>query len=308
MYRIILKLNLYKIMSKIKFYLFTDSEKDHRIRRFREESAKKNIDFQIVNLYKIVIQDNQIIDQEGNVLKIKKNDITWILANVSTGYVVSKFLKDRNIQVWPNFEAVAFADKFITNSFFSGIQVPTPKTVFINSYHMDDIIKAIGGFPCIIKKNISTVGKYVEIVKSEKEVLQFIKNTFEIASKNILPNNRISFMLQEFVKEAKGTDYRVLCLDGKILGVIKRTAKSGFKSNISLGGTAKQIPLPEKIKKYTKKILKKGDIFYAGIDFIKKGNEYLAIEVNTSAQFKGFEQATNINVAEKIINKLIEKN
>ena len=78
-------------MSKIKFYLFTDSEKDHRIIRFREESVKKNIDFQIVNLYKIVIQDNQIVDNEGNVLKIKKNDITWILANVSTGHIVSKF-------------------------------------------------------------------------------------------------------------------------------------------------------------------------------------------------------------------------
>ena len=96
-------------------------------------------------------------------------------------------------------------------------------------------------------------------------------------------------------------------MDGEIIGVIKRTANSGFKSNISLGGKAEKIELDKKLKRYSEKIIKEGNLFYAGIDFIKKGDDYLAIEVNTSAQFKGFEEATGVNVAKKIIEKLIKR-
>ncbi len=53
--------------------------------------------------------------------------------------------------------------------------------------------------------------------------------------------------------------------------------------------------------------MQKGNLFYAGIDFINDGTSWLAIEINTSAQFKGFESATGINVAGKIVDALIGK-
>jgi glutathione synthase/RimK-type ligase-like ATP-grasp enzyme len=54
--------------------------------------------------------------------------------------------------------------------------------------------------------------------------------------------------------------------------------------------------------------MKEGKLFYAGLDFIwseKRG--WLAIEINTCAQFEGFEKATGINVAGKIVDKLLAK-
>lgn len=294
-------------MEKIKFFVFTDDVRGHRVIRFRQECEKLNIDIEIVNVYKTIVCNDNIINENGDIISFGKNNIAWALSNLTTNYFIAKILKQKNIKIWPDAEAECFADKFITNSFFSGIKIPTPKTVLINSYNLNKIASAVGGFPCIIKKSVSTVGKFVEIANNNNEVVEFIKNTFDKAKENTLPMNRIRFLLQEFISEASGIDYRVLCLDGEIMGIIKRSAQSGFKSNISLGGTAEQVEIDEKLKKYSEKILKEGNIFYAGIDFIKKGDDYLAIEVNTSAQFEGFEKATGINVAEKIIKKLIEK-
>lgn len=291
----------------MKFFVFADNVKDHRITRFREECDKRDIELKVINIYKAIVCNDRILDEDGRKLNIGKNSIVWALSNLTTGHYIAKIFKQQGLKMWPNAEAVNFSDKFFTNSFFSEIGIPTPKTILINSYHLDSLAKALGGFPCIIKKNVSTVGKFVEIVNSSEEANQFIKDTFEKAQNNILPLNRIRFLLQEFVEESKGVDYRVLCLGGKIIGAMKREASEGFKSNVSLGGKATQVPVDKKMKEYSMKIMKEGNLFYAGIDFMKKGDDYLAIEVNTSAQFKGFEAATGINVAEKIIKELIKK-
>ncbi len=292
---------------KQRFILFSETLKNHRANRFREECIKKNIEFEIINLYKLTLTDSDIIDENNQIITLNDKDVVWLLSNLTVGHFIARKLDSQKIKNWPNAGAVDFADKFLTNMFFSKIGIPTPKTVFINSYFIDNIVEKIGGFPCVIKKTVSTVGKFVEIVNNEKEAVAFIRDTFDKAKENVLPVNRLRFLFQEFIKEAAGTDYRVLCLNGEIIGAIKREAQEGFKSNVSLGGKATQVEVDEKLREYSQRIMKEGKLFYAGIDFIKKGDDYLAIEVNTSAQFEGFEKATGINVAGKIIEALLKK-
>jgi RimK family alpha-L-glutamate ligase len=290
---------------KTRFFLFTDNPRDQRVKRFREECQKKGLELRLINIYKAVLTDQSIFDEDGTEIRIEKRDIVWALSNLTTGHFIARKLKMQGIKIWPDAGAVDFADKFFTNMFFTAIDIPTPKTVLINSYHLENVVKKVGGFPCIIKKNVSTVGKFVEVVNNEKDVIDFIKDTFDKAKKNVLPSNRLRFLLQEFIKEAAGVDYRVLCINGKIIGAIKREAQEGFKSNVSLGGTATQVEVDAKLEAYSKKIMKEGKLFYAGIDFMKVGDDYLAIEVNTSAQFKGFEGATGIDVAKIIVDELL---
>ncbi len=291
----------------VRFFLFTDNPKDQRATRFREECQKRDIELKLINIYRAVLTDKSIFDEYGEEIVIEKQDIVWALSNLTTGHFIARKLKMQGIKIWPDAGAVDFADKFFTNMFFTTIGIPTPRTVLINSYHLDKTVEKVGWWPCVIKKNVSTVGKFVEIVNSEQEAVEFIKDAFDKAKKNVLPLNRLRFLLQEFIKEAAGTDYRVLCINGKVIGAIKREAQEGFKSNVSLGGTAIQVEVDEKLEAYSKKIMKEGKLFYAGIDFMKVGDEYLAIEVNTSAQFKGFEGATGIDVAKIIVDELLER-
>lgn len=293
---------------KNRFVLLSEVLKEHRSLRFQEECQKRDIEFKFVNIYKSVLTDSFLYNEEERVVEFESTDLLWGISNLTVGHFIARKMRMEGIKMWPNAGAVDFSDKFLTNMFFSHISVPTPRTVFINSYYLDKIVNKIGGFPCVIKKNVSTVGEFVEIVNNNDEIVAFIKDVFDRAKENVLPVNRLRFLLQEFIEEASGVDYRVLCLDGKILGVIKREAQEGFKSNVSLGGKATQVELDKKLEEYALKITKEGKLFYAGIDFIKRGDDYLAIEVNTSAQFEGFEKATGINVAGKIIDALLKNN
>ncbi len=290
---------------KKRFIVLGEVFSEHRALRFREECEKRNVEFKFVNIYKSVLTASGLYDENGKLIEFEANDILWGISNLTIGHFVARKAEREGLKMWPSKDAVDFSDKFLTNMFFAGISIPTPRTVFLNSYYIDRMVDKVGGWPCVIKKNVSTVGKFVEIVNNEKEAIDFIKNTFDQAKNNILPTNRIRFLLQEFIQESAGVDYRVLCINGKIIGAIKREAQEGFKSNVSLGGVATQVEVDAKLEAYAKKIMKEGKLFYAGIDFMKAGDDYLAIEVNTSAQFKGFEGATGINVAGRILDELL---
>ena len=243
----------------------------------------------------------------------KKGDVVWTISNNAAAHHLIRYLmarfKDEIKFIWTNIGAINYADKFYGNSFFSLINIPTPKTVFINTfkdYKLDNLANYIGGYPCVIKANVGSMGSGVEIAKSSMEIKDFIKRKME--ARVDVPFRRSSFILQEFIKESAGTDFRVLVLKGEILGGIKRSSINGdFRANVSLGGKAEIVKVDKEMEEMAKKIMKKGNIFYAGIDFIKSNRGYLALEINTSAQFKGFEKATGINVAGKIIEALMEK-
>ena len=295
-------------MSKVKLVVFTDLDTDHRLERLKEEcESRENIEVVSVNMRRMVLTDREIYDEKGEKLDFS-NSVVWALSNLTTTHCVSLLLYNKETLIWPDKKSLFFADKFDSSVFFSKIGVLSPKTSFINSLeNIESVANSVGGYPCIIKKTIGSMGMFVEVVSSNKEVEEFIQNTFQRAKKSKMAYNRIKFLLQEYIEETNGSDYRVLCLDGEVLGVIKREAVSGFKSNVSLGGKATHIPLDDKLKEYALKIMKEGNLFYAGIDFMKAGDDYMVLEVNTSAQFKGFEAATRINVAGKIIDKLLEK-
>lgn len=292
-----------------RIFVIVESLKDHRYERFIEEASKLDEKIEVIgiNAYKILVSSKDLFYQ-GEKINFTKNDYCWLLSNSTMNYFIIKKLARVGLKrMWPAEHSIMFADKFLTADFFERNDIPTPKTSLLSYENISEIESYLGGFPLIIKKNVGTVGRDVEIVKNKKEVAVFIQRVFDRVRGKTCSVSRVSFILQEFLKESSGVDYRALCLDGDVLGVIQRTAQDGnFKANISLGGTAKQVPIEKGIEKMCKKILKKGKIFYAGIDFIKTNRGYLALEINTSAQFHGFEGATGINVAEKILTKLIK--
>jgi RimK family alpha-L-glutamate ligase len=293
-----------------KIYIIADSREDYRYDRIKEEALKNNIKEEIIfcSSYDLILTSGGIF-LNGNKLEINKKDKIWLLSNATMNFFAIHKLSAYGIKnIWPNKEAVNFADKFLTSVFFEKNNIPTPKTTllrFISEEELSELVSFLGGYPLVMKKNVGSVGRDVRIVKNNQEVLDFIREVHERLQRKNNHASRIGFILQEFVEESAGTDFRVLVLDGKILGVMKRSAQDGgFKANVSLGGKAEKVELDKELKYLAKKIIKAGKIFYGGIDFIRKGNQYVALEINTSAQFKGFEGATGINVAEKIIKEL----
>jgi RimK family alpha-L-glutamate ligase len=120
----------------------------------------------------------------------------------------------------------------------------------------------------------------------------------------VLDKHKIDDLLfQEF--QNSGFDLRVIVLGGRVLGIMKRTPREGeFLSNYSQGGSienAKNV----NAKKINEIAIKAAEYFmldYVGVDLMM-GNDggWKVLEVNRACQFKGFEQATGVNIASEVV-------
>lgn len=179
-----------------------------------------------------------------------------------------------------------------------GIDIPT--TGFANSpLDTDDLIKMVGGSPLIVKLLEGTQGKGVVLAETKKAAESVI-NAFKSVNANIL--------VQEFIKEANGKDIRCFVIDGKVVAAIQREALPGeFRANIHLGGTASIVEITDEEKRIAIKAAKAMDLKVAGVDIIRSAKGPLLLEVNSSPGLEGIENATNKDIAAKMI-KSVEKN
>jgi ribosomal protein S6--L-glutamate ligase len=60
----------------------------------------------------------------------------------------------------------------------------------------------------------------------------------------------MNILVQEYVKEAAGTDVRALVVGGAVVASMKRSSKSGeFRANLHRGGKAEAVALTEEERK-----------------------------------------------------------
>ena len=114
-------------------------------------------------------------------------------------------------------------------------------------------------------------------------------------------------MFQKFIPEISNGDKRVFIIDGKVKGAISRLPKKGsILSNMSKGASAKKIQITNKELKISKIVaseLKKKNIYFAGIDFIK-GRLIGDINVTSPTGLKTYYDLTGINLAEYFFDNI----
>ncbi len=293
-------------MKNIIFFYIGSNNNSYRIQKIKENiNNLNNVSFDFVDVDQLSLNTKCI--KTMSFMKRNCQNIGYFIGNFYKSiYVIQMFGNDI---LFPQANTWHLSDKFNAAIFFKKNNIPTPTTALISTHKtLQQTISSVGGFPCIIKRTTGSGGNFVKIVNTENEILDFIQKMGKnITIKSIFPRN-ISIILQQPIQKSYGTDYRVLCIKNKILGIIKRTAQNNsFKANISLGGKAEIVDNIIEIEKMSKQIMKKSKLFMAGIDFIKNDSSYYAIEINTSPQIKGFEQATNINVTKQIIKALLNE-
>lgn len=190
-------------------------------------------------------------------------------------------------------------DKFRCLQLLTRKGIPLPLTSFAQAPdNTEDLIRMVGGAPLVIKLLEGTQGKGVILADSHQSAVSII-NAFKEMSTNIL--------VQEFIKEAGGSDIRCFVIGDKVVGAIKRQAKEGeFRANVHLGGQAVKVKLTPQERAIAIAATKTMGLKVAGVDLIRSNNGPLVLEINSSPGLEGIEKATHINIAGKIIN-YIEK-
>lgn len=188
-------------------------------------------------------------------------------------------------------------DKLRCMQILSGAGIGLPVTGFAkNTHDVDDLIKMVGGAPLVIKLLEGTQGIGVVLAETKKAASSVIEAFFGLGN-NIL--------IQEFIKESKGTDIRVFVVDGKVVGAMKRTAKEGeFRSNLHRGGTAELIKLSKAERETALKAARELGLTVCGVDMLPSDRGPLVLEVNSSPGLEGIEKATGKDVASTVIEYL----
>lgn len=200
-------------------------------------------------------------------------------------------------------ESVAISrsrDKLRSVQLLSRKGVGIPVTAFANS--PDDVqglIREVGGAPLVIKVLEGTQGIGVVLAETKKAAESVIEAFMGVKS-NIL--------IQEFIKEAAGSDIRCLVVGGKVIAAMQRTAPEGeFRSNLHRGGSAKLVKLTPAERSTAVKAATIMGLNVCGVDLLRSSRGPLVMEVNSSPGLRGIEEATKKNVAGMIID-FIEKN
>ncbi|HZH54441.1 MAG TPA: 30S ribosomal protein S6--L-glutamate ligase [Sphingobacteriaceae bacterium] len=185
-------------------------------------------------------------------------------------------------------------DKLRCMQILSGAGIGMPITGFARSTRdADDLIKMVGGAPLVIKLLEGTQGIGVVLAETKKAASSVIEAFYGLGN-NIL--------IQEYIKEAKGTDIRAFVVDGKVVGAMKRTAKEGeFRSNLHRGGTAEIIKLSRKERETAVKAARELGLTVCGVDMMPSDRGPLVLEVNSSPGLEGIETATGKDIASEII-------
>ena len=113
--------------------------------------------------------------------------------------------------------------------------------------------------------------------------------------------------IQEYI-ESEGKDYRIIVIDGKVIGGMERVARKGdWKTNVSLGAKPSDYKPSALVKEIAIKSAEAVKADVCGVDIIIWENQPYVIEVNQCPHFKGFEKATGKNVAKRIVKFALRK-
>lgn len=216
------------------------------------------------------------------------------------GTAVVRQFEMKKVLTTANAQAIELSrDKLKSQQIFSMMNIGIPKTVFAKFPKKDDVpamIQHVGGAPLVIKLLEGTQGLGV-VLADTKGAAKSVVEGFSALKANIL--------VQEFIKEAGGTDIRALVVNGKVVAAMKRTGAEGeFRSNLHQGGSSESIELSKKERIAAVKAAKAMGLGVAGVDMLPSARGPLIMEVNSSPGLQGIETSTGIDVAGKIIEYL----
>jgi ribosomal protein S6--L-glutamate ligase len=290
---------------KLRMAILSANPKLYSTQRIKEAGEKRGHEMLVVNHTKcdLLIQgNNPQVYFKGQELQGIDAIIPRIGASVTFygAAVIRQFEMMKVFSATSSQSLVRSRDKLRSLQILSGAGLGLPVTAFTNySKDVTRVIEKVGGAPCVLKLLEGTQGIGVVLAETQS------------AAKSVLEafnGLQARVIVQQFIKEAGGSDIRAFVVDGVIVGAMKRQGKEGeFRSNLHQGGSAKLIELSDEEENAALMATKALGLGIAGVDMLQSDNGPLIMEVNSSPGLEGIEGATGKDIAKAII-RYIERN
>ena len=203
-------------------------------------------------------------------------------------------LEDRGVRVMNSPRAIErTVDKFWTSALLEQCGVPTPETVVCdNPEEAIAAFRALGDV--IVKPLFGSMGLGMVRVSDEEMAFRVFRTIEQI---------RGVYYLQRTI-DHDGVDTRAFVVGGRLLGAIERRA-AGWRTNLARGGTARTVALSEEWSALAVRAAAAVGADYAGVDLLAdSGGKVYVLEVNGIPGWKGLQEATDIDVAGRLVDFL----
>lgn len=283
----------------MKIAILSKGTANYSTKRLKEEAIKRGHEVRVINYakcYVTVERNHPVVRYKGEEL----TDFDAIIPRIAQSYtkygtaVVRQF-EMRGIYTTASSIAINRSrDKLRSYQLLARVGVDIPKTVFAReTAAFSDVIEQVGGTPLIIKVARGTHGNGVVLAETPKAA-QAVMQAFYVEG--------VNFVMQEFIKEAAGTDIRAIVVGSRVVASIQRqNLDDDFRSNTHQGGVGAAVKLTEEERKTAIKAAKTMGLSICGVDMLRSARGPLVMEVNSSASLKTPELITGRNVAEKMI-------
>jgi ribosomal protein S6--L-glutamate ligase len=211
------------------------------------------------------------------------------------GLAVVRQFDMMGIPVLNNAIAIARSrDKLRAMQLLTKKDIDVPKTVCARAPDsVDAALDFIGGTPAIIKLHQGTQGIGTMIADTPQAATSLLETLWAMGQ---------DIILQEYISESKGRDFRALVVGGRVIAAMRRQAKKGeFRSNLHRGGRSARIELPKEYRLAAIAAANVMGLEVAGVDMLQGRDGPKILEINSSPGLEGIERTSGIDVAGAII-------
>jgi len=271
-------------------YIFCERKLGKDEESFIKIAKKKNVDLVMFNISK-KIQEKEIEE------KAKKCDIIFNNSAEDFAYEVVKTLEELGEKVIDSSKTYYYLeDKWITFLKCHDHKIPVPDTILLSEninvakYELLDFKR----WPVILKRIEGCCGEYVEKANNLDDAIKIIKKFWK-------KGNKMPIIAQEFIPSPS---YRVTVIDNKIVQTAIKNGP-GWKKTGVYEKNNKKFKIDKELREIVKKLIKVIRINVCGIDLLKKNNNWVVLEVNTTPGLDFFEDERD-RLVEEIVNLLIK--
>ena len=274
---------------------FLDSTKFTDLYGYLSRSAKKHgVTLEIKSSDSLVCKTDEEIRQEA---------LDLVLFWDKDVHLATR-LEKIGLKLYNSAKAIEICDnKALTYLALEG-KVATPKTVIapktfegVGYTTLDFVENAtrVLGLPMIIKESYGSFGAQV-----------YLAGTLDEAKEIVAKIAHREFVMQEFISESEGRDVRVNVVGGRVVCAMERYNDNDFRSNITNGGSMRQISISEEMADAAIRACEAIGLDFAGVDVLFGKDGPVICEVNSNPHFKSSLECTGVDMSEEILTYITE--
>jgi len=194
-------------------------------------------------------------------------------------------------------------DKILCLSRVAARGIRIPRTVVaVDSRSAEQAFKLMPK-PVVDKPPIGSWGRLVALVGDERTWRTILEYRSLISSAQLKVH-----VLQQYV-ETGGRDVRTIVLGGEVLGAMERIGPpDDWRTNVALGGKTVQRKLDPELVEISIRCAEVVSGEFVAVDIlVDRSGDYYVNELNGVPEFKGFMEATGIDVAAHLAGHLIDR-